>query len=134
MTHQPRETLKVLPPDAPMLTIDLPTLVQQIKSGEGWGKGERNAMPLFKTERMRVVLMALHAGATLSSHRADGPITVQVLEGRIRFSAESQTVTLTQGHMLTLQAGLPHAVEAPEESVFLLTVAPMARGLQSSSD
>lgn len=124
MASQQRETLKVLPLDAPMLTFDLPTLVQQIKSGESWRKGERNAMPLFKTEGMRVVLMALHAGATLSSHRADGPITVQVLEGRIRFSAESQTVTLTQGQMLTLQAGLPHAVDAPEESVFLLTVAP----------
>jgi quercetin dioxygenase-like cupin family protein len=128
MTDPPRETLNVLPLDAPLLTFDLPTLVQQIKSGESWRKGERNALPLFKTERMRVVLMALHAGATLSSHRADGPITVHVLEGRIHFSAELQTVTLTQGQMLTLQAGLPHAVEAPEESVFLLTVAPMAGG------
>ena len=27
------------------------------------------------------------------------------------------------GHLLTLQAGIPHAVEAVEESAFLLTLA-----------
>lgn len=123
MTNQHREKLNVLSLDAPLLTFDPRALVQQIKNEEAWRNGERYTMPLFKTERMRVMLIALKAGAALSSHRADGPITVQVIEGRIRFSAESQAVTLNEGQMLTLQAGLPHAVEAPEESVFLLTVA-----------
>lgn len=124
MTDQPHKPLNVLPLDAPLLTFDLRALVQQIKSEETWRKGERATMPLFKTERMRVLLVALRAGTKLSSHRADGPITVHVLEGRIAFSAESQTVTLADGQMLSLQAGLPHAVDAPEDAVFLLTVAP----------
>jgi quercetin dioxygenase-like cupin family protein len=123
MADRRRETLNVLPLDAPLLTFDLPDLVRQIKSEETWHKAERNTIPLFKTDRMRGVLLALRAGTVISSHRADGPITVQLLEGRIRFSAESQTVTLVKGQLLTLQAGLPHAVEAEEESVFLLTVA-----------
>jgi quercetin dioxygenase-like cupin family protein len=113
----------MLPLDAPLSTFDLMTLVQQIKQEEAWRKGERFTMPLFKTERMRVMLVALRAGTALSSHRADGPITVHLLEGRITFSAESKTVTLTEGQMLSLQAWLPHAVDAPEDAVFLLTVA-----------
>lgn len=124
MADQRREMLNVLPLDAPLLTFDLPDLVRRIKSQEGWRKAGRNTIPLFKTDRMRGVLLALSAGTAISSHRADGPITLQVLEGRIRFSAESRTVTLGRGQLLTLQAGLPHAVEAEEESVFLLTVAP----------
>lgn len=124
MTDESRKPLNMLSLDAPLLTFDLRALVRQMKDEEAWCKGERHSMPLFKTDRMRVMLIALRAGAALSSHRADGPITVQVIEGRITFSAESQTVTLAAGQMLSLQAGLPHAVNAPEESVFLLTVAP----------
>ncbi len=124
MTDESRKPLNMLSLDAPLLTFDLRALVRQMKDEEAWRKGERHSMPLFKTDRMRVMLIALRAGAALSSHRADGPITVQVIEGRITFSAESQTVTLAAGQMLSLQAGLPHAVNAPEESVFLLTVAP----------
>ncbi|HLZ33192.1 MAG TPA: hemerythrin domain-containing protein [Nitrospira sp.] len=124
MTDQPSKPLNVLSLDAPLLTFDLRGLVQQIKNEPAWRKGERSTMPLFKTERMRVMLVALPAGMKLSSHQADGPITVQVIEGRIAFTAESQTVTLAEGQMLSLQAGLPHAVDAPEDAVFLLTVAP----------
>jgi quercetin dioxygenase-like cupin family protein len=124
MTSHPRETLNMLSLDAPLVTCDLRSRVQQLKNDEAWQNGERYTVPLVRTERLRVMLIALRAGAALSSHRADGPITVQVIEGRIRFSAESQTVTLAEGQLLSLQAGLPHAVEAAEESVFLLTVAP----------
>lgn len=124
MAEQSRKPLSVLSLDAPLATFDLRALVQQIKNEEGWRKGERSTMALFKTERMRVMLVALRAGTKLSSHRADGPITVQVVEGRITFNAESQNVTLAEGQMLSLQSGLPHAVDAPEDAVFLLTVAP----------
>lgn len=124
MTDQSRKPLNMLSPDAPLGTWDLRDLVRQLKSGETWRTSERQTMPLFRTERMRVMLVALRAGALLSSHRADGPITVQMLEGRIMFSVESQDVMLTEGQVLSLQAGLPHAVEAPEDAVFLLTVVP----------
>lgn len=122
MTDQSRKPLNMLSLDAPLGTWDLRDLVRQLKSGETWRTSERQTMPLFRTERMRVMLVALRAGALLSSHRADGPITVQMLEGRIMFSVESQDVMLTEGQVLSLQAGLPHAVEAPEDAVFLLTV------------
>lgn len=124
MTDQSRKPLNMLSPDAPLGTWDLRDLVRQLKSGETWRTSERQTMPLFRMERMRVMLVALRAGAVLSSHRADGPITVQMLEGRIMFSVESQDVMLTEGQVLSLQAGLPHAVEAPEDAVFLLTVVP----------
>ena len=36
--------------------------------------------------------------------------------------AEAQAVTLRAGQFLTLSAGIPHVVEAAEESAFLLTM------------
>jgi quercetin dioxygenase-like cupin family protein len=111
------------PLDAPLLTFDLPTLLAQIKREAIWQKELRNGMTLLKGQGLRVVLVAMHAGTNVPSHQADGPISVQVLAGVIRFSAEAQTVTLTPGQLLTLHAGIPHAMEAVEEAAFLLTIA-----------
>jgi quercetin dioxygenase-like cupin family protein len=123
MTAQRPHPTTERPLDAPLLTFDLSALLTQIKSEDAWRKGSRNAMTLFKGQRLRVVLVAMHAGTAIPSHRADSPISLQVIEGVLKFSADAHTVTLRQGQLLTLHAGMPHVVEAVEESVFLLTVA-----------
>ena len=110
------------PLDAPLLTFDIAPLVAQLKGEETWHTGARNAMTLHKGPGLRVVLIAMHANTTIPSHQADGPISVQVLEGGLTFRAEAQVVTLRAGQLLTLSAGIPHVVEAEEESAFLLTM------------
>lgn len=109
--------------DDPLRTFDLPALLKQIKSEETWRTAHRSAMTLAKTQELRVVLVALHAGSVLPPHRAEGAITVQTVQGEIKFSAATKTVSLKEGRMLTLQKGLEHSVEAVEESAFLLTIA-----------
>ena len=77
-------------------------------------------MTLVRSPTLRVVLIALHQGTVIPSHQAEGPITVQVLEGQMKCSAAGQVVTLGTGQMLTLHSGLPHVVEAVKETAFLL--------------
>ena len=117
------------PLDAPLLTFDMAPLLAQIKGEEAWRTGARNAMTLHKGPGLRIVLIAMHANTTIPSHHADGPISVQVLEGVLTFRAEAQAVTLRAGQLLTLSAGIPHVVEAAEESAFLLTMGPEAPAL-----
>jgi quercetin dioxygenase-like cupin family protein len=123
MTPQRPHPTTERPLDAPLLTFDIHTLVTQIKREDTWKKGSRSGMTLLKGQGLRVVLVAMRAGTTIPSHRADGPLSLQVVEGAITFSAAPQEVTLTEGQVLTLQAGIPHSVEAIEESAFLLTLA-----------
>jgi quercetin dioxygenase-like cupin family protein len=123
MTAQRSHPATERPLDAPLLTFDLPALLTHIKGEDAWRTGSRNAMTLLKGQRLRVVLVAMHAGTVIPSHRADGPISLQVIEGALTCSADAQTVMLRPGQLLTLHAGMPHAVEAIEESVFLLTLA-----------
>jgi quercetin dioxygenase-like cupin family protein len=130
--HRPHPTTE-RPLDAPLLTFDLPALLTQIKGEDAWHKGSRNAMTLYKGQGLRVVLVAIHAGTVIPSHRADSSISLQVIEGVLTFSADAQTLTLGQGQLLTLHAGIPHGVEAVEESVFLLTVAAEAQHPAESS-
>ena len=91
------------------------------------GESGRSGVTLVKTPDLRVVLQVLEAGSALAEHRAPGPITVQVLQGVLRFQAGSEVRYLRQGELLALPARQPHSVEAICDSTFLLTIAPAAR-------
>ncbi len=108
--------------DAPLVSIDIPQFIKQLKSEPAWEKNDRNAMTVYKTNGMRIVLIALHENAIMKRHTADGIISVQVLDGEINFTTDDQTVVLKKGKMIALHKGLPHSVVATKESVFLLTL------------
>lgn len=109
--------------DAPLVKIDIPFFVDEIRNEKTWLEGDRNAITIFKTALMRIVLIALRKGATLKKHKTDGIISVQVLEGKMIFTTDEQTVELGRGEMITLHNGIAHSVFAKEETVFLLTIA-----------
>ena len=111
------------PLDASFLTFDVPSLLDQIKSEDDWLKEPRNAMTLHKSRDLRIVLIAMHAGTRIRPHTADYPISLQVIAGSLRFNAGPKSATLRKGQLLTLHEGIPHDIEAPEESAFLLTLA-----------
>ncbi len=107
--------------DAPLVTIDLHRFTKQIREEKAWEDSDRNAITVFKTDGMRIVLVALHKNAEMSKHTADGMISVQVLEGQILFTAEEQSVEIRHGEMLALHENIPHSLLAKEETIFLLT-------------
>lgn len=109
--------------DAPLVSIDVPGFIKEIKSEASWKKNDRNAITLYKTDNMRIVLIALHEDAVIAKHTANGIISVQVLEGEIVFNTDNQSVVLKKGQMIALHKGEPHSVAAAKESVFLLTLA-----------
>ncbi|HET7118357.1 MAG TPA: cupin domain-containing protein [Hanamia sp.] len=109
--------------DAPLVSMNIPDFVRQIKSETAWGKSDRNAITIYKTEGMRIVLIALHEDAIMAKHTANGVVSVQVLDGEIVFNTDHQSVVLKKGEMIALHKGEPHSVAAAKESVFLLTLA-----------
>lgn len=109
--------------DAAIVEIDLNQYIKQLKSEEAWLNSQRNAITLYKTDAMRIVMIGLHAEGVLPEHKADGVISVQVLEGHIRFKVGDDEKRLIRGNMLTLHEKIPHSVVAVEESIFLLTMA-----------
>ncbi|HEY9361820.1 MAG TPA: cupin domain-containing protein [Chitinophagaceae bacterium] len=112
------------PIDLPMLEINIPEFIQQLKSEDTWNKYDHNAITVFKTDALRLVLIAMHQNAELPKHDAEGVISVQVIEGNIEFITDERTAHLGQKQVVTLHAGIPHSLKANEESVILLTVVP----------
>jgi len=110
------------PIDSPLLLINLPALIKQIKTEDAWSKNDRNAITVFKTTGINIVLVALHAHAEMKTHATQDTISVQVLDGTIKFNTADESLEIKKGHLLTLHAGIPHSVLATEEAVILLTM------------
>jgi quercetin dioxygenase-like cupin family protein len=109
--------------DAELVDIDLPSVIVKIREEKSWKDGRRNAITVFKTNGLRIVLIALHQGSEMARHIAEGIISVQVLNGRIQFITDQKSVELSEGQMLALHERVPHSVKALQESIFLLTLA-----------
>jgi len=109
--------------NAPLLEIDLNKFLNQLKEEATWKESDRNSITIFKSDTMRIVLIGLHENTLLKTHKADGIISVQVLDGLMKFTAEEQTVQLEKGQMIALQKKIPHSVLAVKETFFLLTLA-----------
>ncbi len=71
---------------------------------------------------MRIVLIAMHLNAEIAPQIIESIISVQVLEGHLKFITEEQTADIKTGQMLTLHAQIEHTVKAMEETTFLLTL------------
>lgn len=106
----------------PFLELDLSREVAQLRHEPEWASGQ-NARTLIKYDDLRVVLTTLAAGAGLPGHSTRGRITIQVLSGHVRVRSGERTFDLPAGRLLALDQGVPHDVEAVQESAFLLTIA-----------
>ena len=108
--------------DAPLVSIALPEFIKQIKAESTWQSSDRNAITVYKTNGLRIVLVALKQHAEMKKHKAEGILSFQVIEGEVSFSTDNETKNLQPGDMIALHEGLHHSVQAVKESVFLLTL------------
>lgn len=116
------------PPMAdPFMEFDLPAEVHRLQAETTWSTGH-NARTIIKYDDVRVVLTALQIGSKIPEHKTDGRISVHVLSGHIQLRASGRTFSLRAGGLLALDHGVPHGIEALEESAFLLTIAWPGRG------
>ncbi len=128
MTLPMKDNVSTLSEESPTALFDVFSLLESVGQEEQSQKGKDRTVVLIKTDNLRVVFRSLSEGSSLPTHKADGPITVQVLDGHIEFTAGSQTSPVPKGHVLGLRSGVPHSLRAVKKSAILITV---AVGMQS---
>lgn len=69
-----------------------------------------------------VTAFAFDEGQALSEHSAPYDALVQVVEGELEISIGGESHTVTSGRWLLMPADIPHALQAKEPSVMLLTM------------
>lgn len=111
-----------LPGHAP--TFRLEEAAAELLGSDACLRAGRSARTLVKEGPLRVTLVAVAPAGGIAAHRADGPITVQVISGEILFRVEDgREHRLVPGDLLALVPGVRHAVESRGGGAFLLTTA-----------
>lgn len=101
--------------------FELPRLAADLQKEDEYVRSGVAAITLARDEHVMLVLAALRKGATMREHRAPSAAAVVLLSGRVRFLA-GETTELGSGSMAAFSADVPHAVEALEDSAYLLLI------------
>jgi quercetin dioxygenase-like cupin family protein len=107
--------------DAPYVFADLPAFIAQVKEEKSWGKNDRNAITIFKSGSMTIVISALKDGAVIKDNTVNGFLTIHVLSGTIRIETLEGDVEVMKNNLITFHPSVPHSIEARSETILLLT-------------
>lgn len=105
-----------------LLGFNLPGLIATMKQSYTWANGELNALILLKSPEKQIILTAMHQGTEIKSFQSNDSVTVQIIEGKLRFHIRKDTVTLNEGQVMTLDENIKYSLTTQEETVFLLTI------------
>ncbi len=104
------------PSPAPETFIDVIAAAPAAKDGE-FPAAER----VLTADGATIVVFTFAKGQRLDDHHAPHPLTVQVVEGCLKFTVEDREYHLKPGRVLHVPEGTMHSVEADhKDAVFLL--------------
>lgn len=125
-----KETLKISPlpsrvnrmNNSLLLNYDLPLLIEGMRHSREWLGGELDSMILKESFNKQVLLTTMHKGTEINFSRTNDSVTVQVIEGKIKFDCREESVDLKKGQLLTIPESRKYSLTSIEDSVFLLTI------------
>lgn len=120
--HVPAYVREHGPLETPVRVLQFANEIAQLKREPGWQHGNRLAKTMTKEGPLSVVLSIMRAGARAQEHRAEGPVTLQCLEGKLRLHHAGHPLDLVAGEMVVLDAGVSHSHEALTDCAILLTL------------
>ena len=78
------------------------------------------AKKLLDADGGSITLMELAAGQSWHEHHSVHPVVVQVLKGKVDYSAKGQSIILEPGKLINTTAKLLHSVTALEDSTLMV--------------
>jgi quercetin dioxygenase-like cupin family protein len=105
-----------------METVPLTELAAQMLDAARGSEARREGRTIHggREHALRQTMIALVAGEGMHEHESPGEATLQVIRGRVRLDAGSDSVELGEGDYLVIPA-VRHSLAALEDSVALLT-------------
>ena len=108
--------------DAPQHLVDIDYELSVLRKENAWEKNDRNAVTVFKTNQLTIVLVALKTGASLLPHQVSAIASVQVLKGRAEFTSEEGQKELEENNIIILHSNELFNITALEETNILVTI------------
>lgn len=110
------------PLTAPHLTFDLDEAIRELRQDEAYLRSGRVGRTLAKSGPLRITLVVLARGIDVGTHHAESPMTLQPLEGRLRYLVKEKELEIRQGELLFFGPGHAREIRALEDTALLLTL------------
>ncbi len=110
------------PIDAPVVLVNIPEFIKKIKKEKAWDKNDRNAITVFKSDKLRIILVAMHKKAEMTTERPENIFSVQVISGKVKLDTAGKSFDISEEDLLVLHPNITYKIVALRKSVFLMTV------------
>ena len=108
--------------DTSQLLIDIPSFIKQIKSEKQWKQGDRNSITVFKSGKMRIVLIGLRKKAGMHTQHPENVLSIYVIDGKITVETQFIKVKISRDQILALHENVPYTITAVKKTMILLTI------------
>lgn len=104
------------------LTFDFAEHIAELRRDDHYVQTGRIGRTLVKEGALRLTLTVLAEGADAGTHHAAAPMTLQLLEGRLRYRVGDDEFTIREGELLFFGPGHAKDIRALEDTALLLTI------------
>ena len=106
----------------PNLTFDIAGQISEVRADEAYARSGRSGRTLVKSGTLRLTLTCLASGVEVGMHQADLPMTLQPIEGRLRYRVGDDHFEIGAGEVLFFGPGHAQDIVALEDTALLLTI------------
>jgi hypothetical protein len=112
------------PLDAAVIPIDIPKYINQIKQEEAYDKNGKNAITVFKSDKVTITLIALKAGENFHPGHSDETVimSIHLLSGDLLFESLDSTTNVKESQIITVHQVLSFKAVAVLDCVCVLTL------------
>ena len=104
------------------LTFDLAVQIAELRQDESYIRSGRVGRTLIKAGPLRLTLTVIAEGVDIGTHHAASPMTLHVLEGRLKYRVGDDAFEIGQGEVLFFGPGHAQDIQALEDTALLLTI------------
>jgi quercetin dioxygenase-like cupin family protein len=103
-------------------SFHLGEIARQLETEDAYASSRKTAATLVRDDDLTVLLTTIQKGESVGEHRAPGPAIVIVLDGRVSFLGGDSPIELGAGSVSAFASDVTHAIEAHEDSRFLVVI------------
>lgn len=112
------------PLDAAIIPIDIPKYINQLKQEEAYQKNGKNAITVFKSDKITITLIALKEGQNFHPGQSEGMVimSIHLINGHLSFESLGTVNNIKEGQLLTVHQELSFNALAMSDSICVLTL------------
>lgn len=103
------------------LTFALADQIAELRRDDGYERSGRVGRTLVKAGSFRLTLTVMAGGVEVGTHHATSPMTLQPIEGRLRYRVGDEEFEIGEGEVLFFGPGHARDIRALEDTALLLT-------------